>query len=187
MAGFGLKLLRSVGPDGLTGNQIEYDISPSNTSPIYAGDLVRLNAGFIVEATGAANNNDFSPLGVFLGCRYVDSNGSYKFKRFWDGVAGRTNIKAMVAVPEGATFLIKGTTGATYTRANTIGARFGVTYAAGSPVYGDSRVRLGTAAAASTGPLLVQRLVEAPYNSFSASEPLFEVVFVRKQGFAALA
>lgn len=187
MAGFGLKLLRSVGPDGFTGNQIEFDISPSNTGAIYAGDLVRLNAGFLVEATGATNNNDFSPLGVFLGCRYVDSSGSFKFKRFWDGVAGRTNIKAMVAVPEGATFLIKGTAGATYTQANTIGARFGVNYTAGSSVYGDSRVRLGSTAAASTGPLLVHRLVDAPRNSFTATEPLFEVVFARKQGFPALA
>lgn len=185
MAGFGLKLLRSVGPDGFTGNQIEYDISPSNTNPIYAGDLVRLSGGFVIEATGAANNNDFSPLGVFLGCRYVDSNGSFKFKRFWDGAAGRTGIKAMIAVPEGATFLIKGTAGSTYTQANTIGARFGVTYTAGSTVYGDSRVRLG-ASSAGTGPLMVHRLVDAPYNAFNATEPLFEVVVVRKQGFMAL-
>lgn len=185
MAGFGLKPLRSVGPDGYVGNQIEYDIGPSNANPIFTGDLVALSGGLIVEATGAANNADFSPLGVFRGCRYVDSDGSFVFKPFWDGGAGRTNIKAMVAIPAGATFLIKGNPSGNYTQAS-IGARFGVTYAAGSTVYGDSRIRLAAAPAA-TGPLLVQRLVDAPYNSFDANEPLFEVVFARTQGFPQLA
>ena len=185
MAGFGLKIIRSRGMEGYFGNQTEYDISPANTGAIFAGDLVRLNGGFIVEATGAANNDDFSPLGVFLGCRYVASDGSFEYKRFWDGGAGRTDIRAMVAVPDGVTFLIKGNPGGTYTQANTIGARFGVTYAAGSTVYGDSRVRLGTASAG-TGPLLVHRLVDAPRNAFGVSEPLFEVTFARTQGFPAL-
>lgn len=185
MAGFGLKVLRSTGADGFTGSQNEFLISPSNNAPIYRGDLVRLSGGFIIEATGAANNDDFSPLGVFQGCRYTDVDGSIVYRPFWDGVAGRSNIRAMVGLPDGTTFLIKGTSGATYTQAS-IGARFGVTYTAGSVIYGDSRVRLGTAAAAATGPLLVQRLVDAPYNSFSATEPLFEVVFARKAGFPAL-
>ena len=185
MAGFGLKVLRSRGMEGYFGNQTEFDIAPGNTGAIYAGDLVRLNGGVIVEASGATDNDDFSPLGVFLGCRYVAADGDYEFKRFWDGGAGRTNIKAMVAVPEGVTFQIKGTPAGTYTAANTIGARFGINYNAGSPVYGDSRVRLAAAASA-TGPLLVHRLVDAPRNSFGASEPLFEVVFARTQGFPAL-
>lgn len=186
MAGFGLKIVRSSGADGFVGNANEFPIAANTAHAIYAGDLVALSSGFIVEATGRANNNDFSPLGVFLGCRYVDADGSFKFKRYWDGVAGRTDIRAMVALPEGATFLIKGDPGGTYTQAN-IGSRFGVTYTAGSPVYGDSRVRLGAAAAASTGPLRLHRLVEAPYNAFTRPEPLFEVSFARSQGFAALA
>ena len=171
--------------EGYFGNQNEYDISPANTGAIFYGDLVRLNGGVIVEATGATNSNDFSPLGVFIGCRYVDADGSYEWKRFWDGAPGRTSIRAMVAIPEGVTFQIKGDPGGTYTQANTIGARFGVTYAAGSTVYGDSRVRLGTSSAA-TGPLIVQRLVDAPRNAFTAAEPLFEVTFARTQGFPAL-
>ena len=185
MAGFGLKILRSRGMEGYFGNQNAFDIASGNTGPIFTGDLVRLNGGFIVEATGAANSNDFSPLGVFLGCKYEDADGSFVFRRFWDGAPNRANIQAFVAVPEGVTFLIKGDPAGNYTQANTIGARFGVTYAAGSAVYGDSRVRLGTTAAA-TGPLIVHRLVEAPRNAFNVAEPLFEVSIARTQGFPAL-
>jgi len=186
MAGFGLKILRSTGPDGFVGNQSEFPIAANNANPIYAGDLVALSSGVLVEATGAANNDDFSPLGVFLGCRYVAADGSFEFKRFWDGGAGRSNIIGMVAIPDGATFLIKGSTLGTYTQAN-IGSRFGINYGAGSPVYGDSRSRLGAAAANSTGPLRLLRLVDAPYNAFNRPEPLFEVTFARSQGYAALA
>jgi hypothetical protein len=168
------------------GNQSEYPIAANNANPIFAGDLVRLNGGFIVEATGAANNDDFSPLGVFMGCRYVEPNGDFTFKRFWDGGSGRSNIVAMVAIPEQTTFLIKGNPEGTYTQAN-IGSRYGVNYVAGSTVYGDSRVRLGAAAANSTGPLRLLRLVDAPFNAFNRPEPLFEVVFARSQGFATLA
>lgn len=186
MAGFGLKILRSTGPDGFVGNQSEFPIAANNTAPIFKGDLVRLNGGVLVEASGAADNNDFSPLGVFLGCRYVAADGSFEFKPFWDGGAGRSDIVGLVAIPEGATFLIKGAPAGTYTQAN-IGSRYGINYAAGSTVYGDSRVRLGAAAANSTGPLRLLRLVDAPYNAFDRDEPLFEVVFARSQGFATLA
>jgi hypothetical protein len=185
MAGFGLKILRSSGPDGYTGNSAEFPISPSNTGKIFTGDAVRLSSGFVIEATGGADNDDFTILGVFQGVRYVDVDGSFVFKKYWDGVAGRTDIRAMVALPEGATFLIKGMVGATYTQAN-IGSRYGLDYTIGSEVYGDSRVRLA-AAAAGTGPLLLQRLVRAPRNAFNSVEPLFEVSVVRRQVQFALA
>ena len=184
MAGFGLKITRSTGPDGFVGNQTKFDISPANANPIFTGDPVILSSGFIVEATGAADNNDFTILGVFQGCQYVDADGSYKFRKYWDGAPNRTQIKAFVAIPDGATFLIKGTPAGTYTQAN-IGQRFGLDYTVGSTVYGDSRSRLAAATAA-TGPLIINRLVEAPFNSFDSDEPLFEVVVARKQGYPAL-
>ena len=186
MAGFGLKILRSKGPDGFVGNQSEFPINPATSNPIFRGDLVRLDGGFVIEASGGADSNDFSPLGIFLGCRYVAPDGSYEFKAFWDGSAGRSDVQALVAIPEGASFLIKGAPAGSYSQAN-IGNRFGINYVAGSTVYGDSRVRLGASAANSTGPLRLLRLVEAPYNSFDRDEPLFEVVFARSQGFATLA
>jgi hypothetical protein len=179
MAGFGLKILRSSGPDGYTGNSAEFPISPSNTAPIFTGDAVRLSSGFVIEATGAANNVDFTILGVFQGCRYVDAQGNFVFSKYWDGVAGRTDIRAMIAMPDGATFLIKGTPGSSYTQAN-VGSRYGLAYTAGSVVYGDSRCRM-SAASAGTGPLLLQRLVRAPRNEFASTEPLFEVSVVRNQ------
>jgi hypothetical protein len=172
----GLRFLRSAGMEGSTGNLREFQISSANTNPIFTGDLVALNSGLLVEATGAANNNDFTALGVFQGCRYVDADGSIKYQNYWDGVAGRTNIVGFVALAAGASFLIKGQDGATYTQAD-IGRRKGVIYAAGVPRTGMSGVTLGAPGAnVATGPLLVLSRVDIPDEG-----SWFEVALVRDQ------
>ena len=184
MAGFGLRLCQTMGmTDGYAGGLKEMLIDPADTNPIFTGDPVALTAGYVEEATGAASNNDFSIYGVFMGCRYVDADGSYVFKNRWDGGAGRTEIKAHVAIPMNGTFLIKGTTGQVYTQAD-IGVRKGVVYAAGSTQSGDSRISLGAAGATvATGPLMVQGLAELPGNSFAIDEPVFLCTVVRQSAF----
>jgi len=190
MAGMGLRLAQSQGMEGSTGNLHEFAISPSETTAIFSGDVVALNAaGFIEEASGATDNNDFDILGVFAGCKYVDVDGSFKFSSFWDGNSGRTEIKAQVIMPVGAQFLVRGHASGTYTQANTVGHRFGIDYTAGSTVYGDSRITLSQSAAA-TGPLLVHRLAPLttePANTWSSAEPWFIATVVRPQGNIAVA
>lgn len=187
MAGFGLRLVRSQGMEGYTGNNNEFLIDPANTNPIFTGDLVAMdNSGFVEEATGGASSDDLDIWGVFAGCRYIDSDGSVEYRSFWDGGAGRTEAKAIVALPPHGVFHIRGKAGTVYTRANTIGKRFGVTYVAGIPMYGDSGVTLGAAAAAA-GPLIVHGLVDEPGNDWSSDQPKFEVTIARPAGFLAVA
>jgi len=185
MAGYGLRLVRTPGVEGFTGNLNEYDISPPYTSKMHTGDPVTFASGYINRAVTADSVN-FEIAGVFAGCRYTDSDGSIKFKPYWDGVASRTNIKAMVIAPFAAMFWIKGETGQTYTQAD-IGTQMGVNYAAGNDTYGDSRITLSNASsAASTGPLFVHRLADLPGMTIGQDEPVFEVSIVRPIGFEAL-
>lgn len=186
MAGFGLQLVRSAGMEGFTGNTFEFPIDPTNTNPIFTGDAVNLAAtGFLQEATGGANNNDFDILGTFMGCHFVDAEGGVKFRRVWSGEAGATEIMGQVAIPaHHSHFFIRGTEGATYTRANTVGKRFGLTFAAGRAAYGDSAMTMA-AVTATTGPLLVRGLAPYPGNVFGGDEPpIFEVVIARQQAAA---
>lgn len=180
MAGNGLRLARSQGGEGYSGNLTEFSISPSNTGAIYTGDIVLLGSnGFIDEASGRSSSNDFSTTGVFMGVRYQGSDGSYVFRNYWDGGVGRSNIVASVALPINGLFYIKGTAGQTYTQAD-IGTRKGIVYAAGNAQYGDSRISLGAAGATvATGPLYVHRLAPLPGNTFASAEPVFEVSVVR--------
>lgn len=187
MAGFGLRLVRSQGMEGYTGNLNEYPVDPTNTNPIFTGDPVIIDAnGYVVEATGGADNSDLNVWGVFAGVRFIDSDGSVEFRQFWDGNSGRTDVLAHVALPPHSVFVIRGAEGATYTRANTIGKRFGFTYAPGSTLYGDSRVTLGAATAA-TGPLIVHKLGDFPNNTWESEQPIFEVTVARPSGFLAVA
>jgi len=174
--------------EGFTGNSFEYAIDPADTDKIFTGDLVNLASGYAQEATQGGtigSLNDFAVLGVFTGCRYVASDGSYTFRNYWDGAAGKTNAFAMVAIPVNSLFHIKGAVGQTYTQAD-IGVRKGVLYNAGSTKFGDSRVTLGAAGATvATGPLFVHGLAKLPGNSFSSAEPIFEVSVVRQLGFGS--
>lgn len=183
MAGFGLQLAKSAGMEGFSGNLQEFRINPANSGSIYKGDVVTLTSGWVVEATGGADNSDFDILGVFYGCQYVDSDGSFEFMPSWNGGAGRSLIKAQIAMPSHSLFWVKGLAGTVYTQA-AFGGRFGIDYTAGSHVYGRSGVCL-TAAAAATGPLRVHRLAPIPGNVIGQDQPIFECSIVRPLGGAA--
>lgn len=185
MAGFGMQLVRSAGMEGFTGNTFHYPIDPADTNPIFTGDPVAFGAnGFVREATGGADNDDFDILGTFMGCYYVDAEGGMKFRQVWTGEAGASEIMAYVAIPSHHShFRIKGAAGATYTRANTVGKRFGIDFNPGRMIYGESGAALAAAASA-TGPLLVRGLYAYPGNTWDSEEPIFEVVIARQQAAA---
>ena len=181
MAGIGLRLVKQSGMvDGYTGGLNEFPIDPDNDQPIFTGDPVWLDAsGFVEEAIGAQAAGDFTIAGVFAGCRYVDTDGSIKFRNQWDGVAGRSDVIATIAIPFGGVFHVRGAAGTDYGAAAYAGIRFGMVYNAGDAQTGDSRSTL-SAATAAAGPLLVQRLVDLPNNNLD-DEPLFECAIVRQQ------
>jgi hypothetical protein len=163
--------------EGSTGNLREFPINPANANAIFTGDLVRLNAGYVIEASGAATGADFDVLGVFMGCRYVEADGSFRFKQMWDGGAGRTQCWAHVMVPIGATLMVPGQSGATYTAAD-IGTRKGIVYAAGNTRTGYSGMRLGApGATVATGPLVVVQALD----DVDPGGPYFEVAIARSQ------
>lgn len=160
MPGMGFRLARSQGMEGSTGNLHEYPIAPGNTTAIFRGDLVSLNAGF-VEAGAAAAGTKY--LGIFWGCKFEAADGSFEFKNTWDGGSGRSNAKAQVAlIPAGATMLVKGGDGQVYTDAD-IGTRKVFTANAGDTRTGMSRAVLGLAGSdAATAGLVVLEKVDIP-------------------------
>lgn len=167
MAGFGLRLTRSQGMEGFTGNSFEYPILSTNANPIYTGDPVVLSGGYIVAATAVAG----PILGIFNGCRYVDSRGDYQFENQWDGSTGNTLIFATVAIPVASMFHVRGETGVTFSQAD-VGAAHPFVVNAGSPQYGDSRYTINAAGA---GSLVVHGLVDIPGNTWDVDEPILEV------------
>ena len=184
MAGFGLRIARSMGMEGFTGNTFEYPIAPANTNLIFHGDPVILNAGFLEEASGNTPGAiaDAPIMGVFSGCRYVAANGDYEFERYWNGAAGSSEIWGSISMPAHSRFYVKGTAGTDYQQAN-VGSRYTLVNAAGSAPYGDSRASLGVVSA--TGPVQLHGLAPLPGNVWGTDEPILEISVVVQQGSAA--
>lgn len=161
MSGMGFRLARSQGMEGSTGNLNEFPIAPGNTNQIFRGDLVTLNAGKVEVTDGAAGKK---VLGIFWGCKYVEADGSFEFRPMWDGVPGRKDILAQVAImPAGSTMLVRGTPGAVYTDAD-VGTRKAANVTVpGDPLSGMSRQTLGApGATVPTAALVVLRKIDLP-------------------------
>ena len=89
---------------------IRRSIDPANTTPIYKGSPIQINAadGFISLSgagtpSGATNQVD----GVFIGCEYNDATGKYNVSPFWPGTTGCTNIVAWVVEDTNAIFEVQ--------------------------------------------------------------------------------
>ena len=74
---------------------------------LYTGDLICIEAsGTISECIGAT----LKPSGVFMGCNYVDTDGSQKFSRYWPGeaISAATCIQFHVITDPDQTYYIQG-------------------------------------------------------------------------------
>jgi len=164
--GFGFRMARSTGMEGSTGNLHEFLINPADTDKIHTGDPVILNAGYIESfAAGAVTNSDV--LGIFAGCRYVEADGSIKYASYWDGGAGRTDVKAQVIVPNNGQSLLAelGVAGATAFTQAMVGRRVGFTAAAGNDATGQSGAYVTNGAAVATGPFVIWGLADIPEHN----------------------
>ncbi len=104
--------LRPIGINGSAPNSTgvtEYRIAAANTDVIYQGQpVIALNTGFIARISNATGNN-LSPLGVFMGCQYVDAASRKPvWSNFWPGVAplAGTTVRAFVADNPNQLFLV---------------------------------------------------------------------------------
>ena len=175
MAGFGLRLGRSQGMEGYTGNTFDFPIDPATADAIFTGDPVVLSGGY-VEASGTTTA---AILGVFNGCKYVDNDGSYEFRSFWDGNTGRSEVMASICMPGSSMFHVK--LAAPSSQAAAVGNTAALTAAAGNAQYGDSRY----VATLGAGPLVIHRLAPLPGNAWTNAQPIVEVSVALQQGTAS--
>lgn len=87
----------------------EYPIDPTDTTKIYNGDPVVLTSGL----AGLAGADAAAILGIFAGCMFVNSKGEQVFSPYWDGVAGSTEVKALVYDDANITFKVQRSTATT--------------------------------------------------------------------------
>lgn len=165
---FGLRLVRIADQGENQGGTQEYSIDPSDTTALFTGDAVKIDGGYVTQAAAGDPVN-----GYFAGVRYVDTDGSFVYRNQWDGVAGRSDVKAAVAGGGGSRFYIEMDAGQGAAAQTMIGTRRNLIVNAGDTIYGDSRSTLGAVSA--TGTFYVEALADLPNNNLGDTSAIFEV------------
>lgn len=163
----------------------KFPIGANNTNAIYFGSAVSLNSGVItvIGATPTTTRNTNTPVGVFVGCEYMDATGRPTWAQYLPAnatTAGFTNIYVYVVDDPRVVFKVQAN-GAVATTALGLNAPL-TNVTAGSTTTGNSTCALIAASAASTNTLAVKIIgfVESVYST--AGDAYTDCLVVWNQG-----
>jgi len=187
-APYGLKPINLIGGQVFAGATRLLNIASGYATSIFYGDVVQIDtagSGTIVKDTG---NTTANPVGVFLGCSYVNSQGQTIFTQYFPAnttAPTGTTITAYVADDPDQLFkvvLVAGTTvdgnGLTpaYLGRTVIGSNAQLVQNTGSTVTGDSKVAVYTAAGATTTATLPIRIIDVVPDTANSSGNFCELI-----------
>lgn len=148
----GLRPINLIGGQPFAGSTRMLPIASGYATSIFYGDVVKLVAasGTIQKDTGTTA---LTPVGVFMGCQYVDTVYGLTFRQMWTAStvpANSTLAYAFVCDDPDTVFQIQATAAVAQTA---LGQNAAVVQNAGDAISGDSRVSLNAATVANTNTL----------------------------------
>jgi hypothetical protein len=165
---YGFRPVQRLGGNPFSGSTRTFAVTTNNTAAIYTGDLVTINAGVptIISATPTTTRGTTTPVGVFMGCEYVNATTKQpQWSQYLPAAAvtaGHTKIKIYVLDDPFCLFQVQATGAVT---AASIGLNTTVILTtAGSTVTGNSGQSISHSAVALTATFAVRIvvLVDAP-------------------------
>jgi hypothetical protein len=141
----------------------KYTCASELAESIFKGDLcIIIATGLITPHTATEVNN----IGVFDGCSYTASDGSYVYSEYWPTGTTATDIILYIYDDPYTVFKVQsaGTTAQT-----NIGNCADVVAGAGSTTTGQSGFELSGTMAAGTATCKIMALYDAPENTFGAN------------------
>ena len=185
-APYGLKPINLIGGQVFAGATRQFQIASAYGTSIFNGDVVKLVAGGTIEKdTGEATA---TPVGVFLGCSYVNAQGQTIFQQYFPASTAAptgTSITAFVADDPDQLFKVVLVAGQTedgngltpaYLGRTMIGSNVELVQNAGSTVTGDSKVGIYSAAGATTTVSLPLRVVDVVPDTANSSGNFVEFI-----------
>jgi hypothetical protein len=150
----------------MTGGTIranEYSIASAYGTSIYHGDVVEMTGTCKNVSKAAATNVD--NIGVFAGCRYVNSAGQQIFSKYWPASTTATDIVAFVYDDPNILFSVQCDSLAEAAVGTLIDWNVGT----GSTVTGYSGLyAVGSSTATADQSLRVMGLLQSPDNAYGA-------------------
>lgn len=166
---YGMRPVNLVGGRVFAGSTRKLPIASGEATSIYFGDVVKMSSGVIVKDTGTSTA---TPIGVFMGCSYMDPTYGWTFRQYWPGgTVPQANAQpALTVAPQAfvcddpfAVFQIQANGPVLLTQ---IGNNAALVQGSGSTVTGDSGVTANaTTASTNTLPLRIIDFVRGPNSS----------------------
>lgn len=147
------------------------NIADGYGTAIYFGDVVKKVTGGTIEKD--AGTTSLTPIGVFVGCRYINSIGYAVDSQYWPGVTTGYTVYAKVVTDPDAVFAIQADgaldDGGSNTGSEVNGLNAAIVQTAGSATFGKSKNALDGSSCSTTNtlPLRIVGLVEEPNNEWS--------------------
>jgi hypothetical protein len=170
LAPFGLSQYRGTGSSP-TYEQVTAKIASTNSTAIFAGDLVAYVTGSTTGYIQQYSPGTTPVLGVFVGCHYLSvSQQRPIWRNYWPGSDANGDVEAYVITDPNAQFLIQTNTGSAVGIAN-IGKLATVAVGTGNTNNGISGMYLSTIGTTATYPLRIVDLYGQGQYGFSAGSP----------------
>lgn len=141
----------------------KYTITSGLAENIFSGDLCILTADGVVTPHTAGEENN---IGVFGGCSYTASDGSYVFSEYWPTGTTATDIVAYIYDDYNIIYKVMSDGSPAQTN---IGNCAEVVATAGSTVTGRSKFQLNSTMAPGEATCKLIALYDAPENAFGAN------------------
>lgn len=183
---YGLRPVNLIGGQVFAGATRLLNIASGYASSIFYGDVVTLvSTGTIEKDTGTTTA---TPVGVFLGCSYVNSQGQTIFAQYFPAnttAPTGTTITAYVADDPDQLYkvaLVSGTTAdgngltVAFLGRTIIGGNVQIVQNTGSTVTGDSKIGVYSAAGATTTATLPLRVIDVVPDTANSSGNFCEVI-----------
>lgn len=160
-AAFGFVPLRHM--SGYAPRANKYTIGSGYATSIFNGDMVVLAADGEIEQAAATNTNN---VGVFAGCSYTASDGSYVYSERWPASTVATDIIAYVY--DDPYIVYKAQSAGTTAQTN-IGNCADIVVGTGSTITNQSAMEISGTMAAGAAQCKILALYDAPENAFGAN------------------
>lgn len=169
-APYGLIPVNMIGGQVFAGSTRRMSIASGSATAIFFGDVVTLiSSGTVEKDTGT---DAATPVGVFMGCSYTDSDFGTLHKQFYPGGIAQDDIEAVVCDDPDALFkvaIVSATTTIGYVNQTSVGNNGVLVQNTGSTASGNSAVAVdNTTATTSTWPV---RIVDVVAETHSSGQP----------------
>jgi len=164
----GFRLVGKLGSAPQNNGCTEYQIASGQAGSIFSGDPVQMLTGGTISVVNSATTVKI--LGIFRGCKFVDTDGSITYKAHFPN--GQTSTSTIIALVEDNPENLYEVQSSGSLALTDVGANVDLAYTAGDTVSGQSKAEIAGSSGAGTAQFRIISKVNEPDNDFGANVKL---------------